>query len=189
MHYIYPFYDNMFTKSLTTVIGKELSRNIKFRIFLYVILKRMSDSGGFLMKTFKMLSFDLVTEDGMQNFPLVDGIVINQENSHQSWILELFISQKYHSTFTELLEKKVVFDVRAVISFPENDPAPFRVAVHTIQEIGDHLSVLLKGTLKTRRSKYAEQLLAELLSEGISVEELLNRFSHDMKMRPKLKND
>lgn len=141
------------------------------------------------MKTFKMLSFDLVTEDGLQNIPLVDGIVINQENSHQSWILELFISQKYHPIFSNLLEKKAVFDVRAVISFPENEPAPFHVTVYTVREIGSQLSVLLKGTLKAKRSKYAEQLLAELLAEGISIEELLNRFSHDMKTRPKLKND
>ena len=141
------------------------------------------------MKTFKMLSFDLVTEDGVENIPLVDGIVINQENSHQSWILELFISQKYHPIFNNLLEKKAVFDVRAVISFPENDPAPFHVTVYTVREIGNQLSVLLKGTLKAKRSKYAEQLLAELLAEGISIEELLNRFSHDMKTRPKLKND
>lgn len=136
-----------------------------------------------------MLSFDLVTENGIQNVPLVDGIVINQENSHQSWILELFIAQKHHSIFSDLLEKNAVFDVRAIISFPENDPAPFQVIVHTIQEIGDYLSVLLKGTLVAKRSKYAEQLLAELLSTEISAEELLDRFVHDMKMRPKLKND
>ena len=141
------------------------------------------------MKTFKMLSGDLITEDGLQNIPLVDGIVINQENRHQSWILELFISQSYHSIFNNLLEKKAVFDVRAVISFPENEPAPFHVAVDTIQIIGNHVSVLLKGTLKTKRTKYAEQLLAELLAEGIPIEDLLKRFSHDMKIRPKLKND
>ena len=141
------------------------------------------------MKTFKMLSFDLVTEDGMQNITLVDGIVINQENSDQSWILELFISQKYQPLFTSLLEKEADFDARAVISFPENEPAPFYVTVFTIEPIGEHLSVLLKGTLKSKRSKYAEQLLAELLDEGISIENLLSRFSHDMKTRPKLKNN
>lgn len=141
------------------------------------------------MKTFKMLSFDLVTENGVQNVPLIDGIVINQENSRQSWILELFVSQKYHSTFSDLLKKNAIFDVRVIISFPENDPAPFHVVVHTIQEIGDHLSVLLKGTITAKRSKYAEQLLAQLLSEGIPAEELLHRFTNDMKMRPKLKKD
>ncbi|WP_068986210.1 YwpF family protein [Lysinibacillus xylanilyticus] len=141
------------------------------------------------MKTFKMLSFDLVTKDGMQPFPLVDGIIINQENSHQSWILELFLDRQYRSTFDELLASATVFNVRAVISSPDNEPAPFQVIVHNVQEIGEHISVLLKGTLKIKRSKYAEQLLAELLAEGVSLDELLERFSHDMKERPKLKND
>lgn len=141
------------------------------------------------MKTFKMLSFDLVTKDGMQPFPLVDGIIINQENSHQSWILELFLDRQYRSTFDELLASATVFNVRAVISSPDNDPAPFQVIVHNVQEIGEHISVLLKGTLKIKRSKYAEQLLAELLAEGVSLDKLLERFSHDMKERPKLKND
>ncbi|MDD1503250.1 YwpF family protein [Lysinibacillus sp. CNPSo 3705] len=141
------------------------------------------------MKTFKMLSFDLVTKDGMQPFPLVDGIIINQENSHQSWILELFMDRQYRAIFDELLANATVFNVRAVISFPDNEPAPFQVVVHTVQEIGEHISVLLKGTLKTKRSKYAEQLLAELLVEGVTLDKLLDRFSHGMKERPKLKND
>lgn len=150
----------------------------------------MTDLGGFyIMKTFKMLSFDLVTKDGMQPFPLVDGIIINQENSHQSWILELFMDCQYRSIFDELLANATVFNVRAVISFPDNEPAPFQVVVHTVQEIGEHISVLLKGTLKTKRSKYAEQLLAELLVEGVTLDKLLDRFSHGMKERPKLKND
>lgn len=152
--------------------------------------KRMTDLGGiYIMKTFKMLSFDLVTKDGVQPFPLVDGIIINQENSHQSWILELFMEKQYRSTFDELLVNATVCNVRAVISFPDNEPAPFQVIVHTVQEIGDHVSVLLKGTLKIKRSKYAEQLLSELLAEGVSLEDLLERFTKDMKQRPKLKND
>ncbi|MFJ7734100.1 YwpF family protein [Lysinibacillus sp. NPDC097231] len=141
------------------------------------------------MKTFKMLSFDLVTIDGIQSFPLVDGIIINQENSHQSWILELFMDRQYRSTFDELLANATVFNARAVISFPDNEPAPFQVVVHTVQEIGEHITVLLKGTLKAKRSKYAERLLAELIAEGVSLNKLLDRFSHDMKERPKLKND
>ena len=59
--------------------------------------------------------------------------------------------------------------------------------VHTVEEIGNHVSVLLKGTLKIKRSKYAEQLLSELLAEGVSLEDLLDRFTQDMKKRPKLK--
>ena len=51
-----------------------------------------------------------------------------------------------------------------------------------------HISVLLKGTLKAQRKRYAEQLLQELLAEGLSNEELLARFENGMKERPKLKN-
>ena len=39
------------------------------------------------MKTFKMLSMGLVDEEEIINFPLEDGIIINQENSHRSWVL------------------------------------------------------------------------------------------------------
>ncbi|GLC87905.1 YwpF-like family protein [Lysinibacillus piscis] len=141
------------------------------------------------MKTFKMLTFDLVTEDGLQTFPLVDGIIINQENSHQSWILELFMDRQYRIAFDDLLQNATVFNARAVISSPDNEPAPFQVVVHAVQEIGEHISILLKGTLKAQRSKYAERLLMELLDEGVPLADLLERFSQDMKKRPKLKND
>ncbi|MEG0259391.1 MAG: YwpF family protein, partial [Lysinibacillus sp.] len=66
------------------------------------------------MKTFKLLSFEIVTDDKIQHFPLVDGIIINQENSHQSWVLELFISQKYRAVFDELLEQQSLINVRTV---------------------------------------------------------------------------
>ena len=139
------------------------------------------------MKTFKMISFDIVNEDSLQSFPLIDGIVINQENSHQSWIIELFMLKEYQAIFNDLLTSNKIFEARAVISFPDNEPAPFEVAVYAVKEIGDNISVLLKGTVKVKRRKYAEQLLEELIDEDLSREELLKRFEHGMKVRPKLK--
>lgn len=139
------------------------------------------------MKTFKMLSFDMITKNGTQQIPLKDGIIINQENSHHSWILELYISTDYRSDFHALLQSAELFEARVVISFPENEPAPFSVTVTLIRDIGEGISVLLKGTLKAQRKKYAEQLLKELLEEELSKDELLARFEHGMKIRPKLK--
>ncbi|MGM9946241.1 MAG: YwpF-like family protein [Lysinibacillus sp.] len=140
------------------------------------------------MKTFKMLAFDLLSTGNMQQIPLTDGIIINQENSHNSWILELYIPNTYRDVFEPLLASNTVFDARAVISFPDNEPAAFSLVVSNIKDIGDHISVLLKGTLKAQRKRYAEQLLQELLAEGLSNEELLARFESGMKERPKLKN-
>ncbi|MFC7685801.1 YwpF family protein [Ureibacillus sp. GCM10028918] len=139
------------------------------------------------MKTFKLLSFDLINEQGGMNIPIVDGIVINQENSRKSWILELFLSKEYQSIFENLKESDELFEVHVIISFPDNEPAPFKVKVSDIQDIGEKITVLLKGTIKTRRSKYAEALLKSLLSENLSSEELMTRFKKGMRERPRLK--
>ena len=141
------------------------------------------------MKTFKMLSFDLLTSTGStQSIPLTDGIIINQENSHNSWILELYIANDYRGFFDPLVLSHDVFEARAVISFPDNEPAPFSLVVTKIIEIGDYVSVLCKGTLKAQRKRYAELLLQELIAEGLPNDELLTRFERGMKERPKLKN-
>ena len=133
-----------------------------------------------------MMSFDLLSEDGEQAIPILDGLVINQENSHQSWVLELFISSKHRSIFDQLYISSHVFDAQVVISFPDNEPAPFSLVVCAIETIGDHSSILLKGKIKARRKRYAELLLQQLLTEGLSNEELLERFQQGMLKRPKI---
>ena len=78
---------------------------------------------------------------------------------------------------------------KVVISYPENEPAAFRVAVKGVKLIGENVSVLLKGRLKRARSQYAEQLLEELIGEGMGGADLLQRFESDMRSRPRLKKD
>lgn len=141
------------------------------------------------MKTFKMLSVGVLHNKEMINFPLQDGIIINQENSHHMWILEMFIDKEYKEFFDERMAEGEIIDTKVVISYPENEPAAFRVAIHAVKEIGDSVSVLLKGRLKRARSKYAEQLLEELIAEGLDGDELLARFESDMRSRPRLKKD
>ena len=142
------------------------------------------------MKTFKMLSVGILHEGQVKDFPLIDGIIINQENSHRMWILEMFIDAK-HKDFFELKMKndEELLEAKVVISYPENDPAAFRVAIHAIKEIDDNISVLMKGRLKRVRSQYAEQLLEELISDDLEGKALLERFESDMKSRPRLKKD
>ncbi|MEI4768878.1 YwpF family protein [Psychrobacillus sp. FJAT-51614] len=141
------------------------------------------------MKTFKMISIDLIREDEVVSIPLEDGIVINQENTSRSWILELFIDKKYENIFQELQSTNELLNVQVIISYPENEPANFEVVTYSVKEIGQHISVLLKGTLKHGRRKYAESLLSELIQEGLTGEELLAKFEKDMKIRPNLKKD
>lgn len=141
------------------------------------------------MKTFKMISVDLIRDRQEMPIQLEDGIVINQENTSRSWILELFIDQKHEDFFNALKASGELFHAKVVISYPENEPAHFEVVTYSVKQIGDNLSVLLRGTLKRARRKYAESLLADLIEEGLTGEALLTKFEHDMKTRPTLKND
>ena len=58
-----------------------------------------------------------------------------------------------------------------------------------MKQIGNNISVLLKGRLKRARTQYAEHLLEELIGEGLEGETLLERFETDMRSRPRLKRD
>ena len=141
------------------------------------------------MKTFKMISMSIISDNAEVPITIEDGIVINQENSSRSWVLELFTDQNYENYFNDLKMTNEVYDVKVIISYPENEPAHFEVVTYSVKKIGDHLSVLLKGTLKRARRKYAESLLAELIEEGLTGEDLLSKFENDMKTRPTLKKN
>lgn len=133
-----------------------------------------------------MLSFDLYYKEELMRFPLIDGIIINQENSHKMWILELYISQMYRDFFNALVVSGELLDARAIISLPDNEPAPFSVVVHSITDVNGNISVLLKGRLKAQRKKYAELLLTQLLEKGLRNDELLEVFEKGMRERPSL---
>lgn len=141
------------------------------------------------MKTFKMLSLGVEKDDVVTDYPLNDGIIINQENSHRTWVLEMLMDINYKETFEKMMNSGEIYDVKVVISYPGNEPATFEVAVYGVKEMDGQISVLLKGTLKRARRKYAETLLSELLEDGLEGEELLERFETDMRTRPGLRKD
>lgn len=141
------------------------------------------------MKTFKMLSLGVEQEDQVTDYPVHDGIIINQENNERSWILEMLVALPHQETFETFQQTGEVMAVQVVISYPGNEPAPFEVVVHAVKVMGEHVSVLMKGTLKRARRKYAESLLSELLEDGFEGQELLERFETDMRTRPGLRKD
>ncbi len=133
-----------------------------------------------------MLSFEVEKDKKLQNFPLIDGLVINQENSHQLWTLELFLEKEHQSFFEKLLASQTVIKAQVVISFPDNDPAPFLVVVSSIHEVQDNITVLLKGRITQKKRLYAERLLEKLLAANLSKDELLGQFELGLRERPKL---
>ena len=118
-----------------------------------------------------------------RHFPLEDGLLINQENSHNTWFLEAFLPVEERGVFDELLSSGEVFEARAVISFPDNDPVPFRLVVTTVKNIKEHVSVLMKGSLIRRKRKNPSDVLRELVSQGesfVDVESLLAKFEAEL---------
>ncbi len=138
------------------------------------------------LKTFKMLSFEIENQKKLQSIPLIDGLIINQENSHQLWTVELFLPKQYEPMFQQLLEDQTVIKAQIVISFPDNDPAHFLIVVTSIHRIGDNISVLLKGRITQKQRQYAELLLEKLLAQELSKDELLHEFEIGLRERPKL---
>ncbi|WP_088009547.1 YwpF family protein [Indiicoccus explosivorum] len=141
------------------------------------------------MKTFKMISLGIVQEGAVVDYPVKDGIIINQENSQQSWVLEMLLDRGYKEAFERFMESGDVSDVKVVISYPGNEPATFQVSVCGVSEIEENVSVLMSGTLKRGRRRYAEELLSELLEDGLEGDQLLERFETDMLTRPRLRVD
>ena len=141
------------------------------------------------MKTFKMISLGIVEDGALIDYPVKDGIIINQENSQQSWVLELLLDRGYKETFDAYLASGKAMDVKVVISYPGNEPATFHASVCGLSEIEENISVLMSGTLKRGRRRYAEELLSELLSDGLEGDQLLERFETDMLKRPRLRVD
>jgi len=131
------------------------------------------------VKTFKMLSFSLIENGGKINVPIIDGLVINQENSFQTWVLELFLSNEYKPLFNQLLTSEEVFDADVTISFPDNEPAKFTLVVDVIKDINGQISVLLKGKIinPRRQKSKANNLLDEIAKLGLSKEEILAELS------------
>lgn len=122
------------------------------------------------------MSFKLIDRNEKKTIPIIDGLVINQENSFKTWILELFLLNDKKELFENLLASGEVFEADVVISFPDNDPAKFTLVVDVIKEIDDHISVLMKGkVVNPKRIAKADILLNELAELGLSEEEILEK--------------
>ncbi|WP_018706555.1 YwpF-like family protein [Siminovitchia fordii] len=129
------------------------------------------------MKTFKIVALQIVDDHlETKNIPLTDGLIINKENEEGSWIIEAYVDNRFQSYFESIHEKGEPFEIRVIITHAANDPAPFTVSIHSIKQVKDHISVLFIGRLSKRRNEYLELLLADLIKEGLSGEELLKEF-------------
>ncbi|MEK3992400.1 YwpF-like family protein [Robertmurraya sp. FSL R5-0851] len=137
------------------------------------------------MKTFKLISLQIIDDSEALDITLHDGLIINKEDERNRWLIEAYVGANYHDFFTKLLESEKETPAQVVISKKENDPASFTTRVLSVKKIDGRLSVLFEGFLK-RSKNYAELLLSDLIGKGLSGEELLSEFREKMMTKPKL---
>ncbi|AYU55723.1 Uncharacterised protein [Staphylococcus piscifermentans] len=143
------------------------------------------------MKTFKAVRFQIVTENGgVIEYELYDGVIINKEQSGTGWLLEIVISDNHYDMMKEYMDNEALLDIRVVITRPSNDPALFDATIKNISLYeNEKMSVIFDCHVYTLRQVYAENLLAQLVDEGLEGEELKKSFNRMMQSKPRLKDE
>jgi hypothetical protein len=138
------------------------------------------------MKTFKLVSLQLVEEDGLVDIELDDGLIINKEDEKSNWLLEAYIDKSYLDYFKKRADNNDELIIQVVITKRENDPAAFQTKITSINELENHISILFEGSLKRTKNDYAELLLQDLLGKGFKGNNLLDEFKTKMQTKPRI---
>ncbi|NPC94408.1 hypothetical protein HOO54_19820 [Bacillus sp. WMMC1349] len=133
------------------------------------------------MKTFRLIDLKIVRQDEtakqIEEFPLIDGLIINKEDGENHWMIEGLVSKKYRYFFEYLLQEKKEVKVYVTITKKSNLPALLLAKVKKITILGEHVSVLLDGKMITSKLRQgSEKVLEGLMKEGFTGDKLLEAF-------------
>ncbi|UUI01695.1 YwpF-like family protein [Oceanobacillus jeddahense] len=129
------------------------------------------------MKTFKLRKLVILDYDkGLEGTEvhLIDGLIINREDDHDTWLIEGFINRSYWNYFKDKLNEELM--VQATITKDTNEPASFITKLTEMHEIGEQMNVMLMGKIIDKQKKDVEQLLTRLVEKGYEGENLIQKF-------------
>lgn len=139
------------------------------------------------MKTFKLISLEVVEGEKNVEVPLDHGVIINKENSKSTWLIEAYTQLALYDYFKKILDENRELIVEVVITKPENDPVYYQTKISCLQVFNEHISVLLEGKLRRKSSGYSEILLEKLIKDGLTGEALIAEFTKQKYSKPQLK--
>ncbi|MBX0356680.1 YwpF-like family protein [Halobacillus sp. Nhm2S1] len=132
------------------------------------------------MKTFKLISLDIMEEKHdditQRRIKLEDGLIINREDDHGRWIIEVYVDESYRDFFETMKEKEEEIIIQVKITKQSNRPATFLVKPIDVNMIGDRMNVIFMGTIVDRQQEQVEWVLKQLMDEGYQGEDLLEEF-------------
>lgn len=138
------------------------------------------------MKSFRLISLQIVGEDYLTDIDIKEGLIINKEDTSGTWLIEVFVDEKFIPYFEKASDEQNDIVVQVVITKKENDPAAFKSKVCNIKRINGNASILLIGSLTKTKNDYPAMLLEYLLNQGFSGDDLLREFREKMVSRPKI---
>lgn len=139
------------------------------------------------MKSFKLISLEVVENEASVEVPLEDGLILNKEDERSTWLLEAYTDLSLYDYFKKIYEQKQDIIVEVVISKKDNTPAYFQTKICSLIKFEKYISVLFEGHLRRNKSDYSELLLENLVQKGLEGPALLTEFKEKMKSKPKLK--
>lgn len=139
------------------------------------------------MKTFKLISLEVVEDDKSVEVPLDHGLIINKEDDHSTWLIEAYTNLELYDYFKKISDEKRDIIVFVVITKPDNDPVYLQTKISCLQRFNGHISVLLEGQLRRNRRGYSEILLQNLINQGLYGDDLLEEFIRHKNAKPKIK--
>ncbi|MEC1901601.1 YwpF-like family protein [Bacillus atrophaeus] len=136
------------------------------------------------MKTFKLvdLNVERLDKEGQpfEQFPLIDGLIINKEDGENHWMIEALVSKEHKTFFQKLQENQTEAKVFVTITKKSNRPAQLSASIKNIVELEESISVLIYGQMVTRKQQGSDTILENLVKEGYTGSKLLEAFKQKM---------
>lgn len=132
------------------------------------------------MKTFKLKSLEVIEQKDEEiiqiQIPLIDGLIINQEDENNHWVIEAYTEHCHLDYFNELKEADNEVLLQVKITKESNEFATFITSLIDLNVIGTRMNVLFRGTIVDRQKYKIEEMLTNLINEGYQGNELLEKF-------------
>lgn len=132
------------------------------------------------MKTFKLVELNVERVDkeekSIEQFPLIDGLIINKEDGENHWLIEALVAKEHLSFFEQLQNSQTEAKVFVTITKKSNRPAQLTAAVKHIAKLEESIQVLIYGQMVTRKQQGTETILESLVKEGYTGTQLIEAF-------------
>ncbi|MFP7328206.1 YwpF-like family protein [Bacillus subtilis] len=136
------------------------------------------------MKTFKLVDLNVERVDKeeqlIEQFPLIDGLIINKEDGENHWLIEALVQKEHLSFFEQLQNSQSEAKVFVTITKKSNRPAQLTAAVKNIVKLEESIQVLLYGQMVTRKQQGTETILESLVKEGYTGTKLIEAFKQKL---------